>query len=235
MQLNQSWKHLRHLSFCFRGEHRNPIGLDSFALPLLKAQKARFVYCIYKTDQMKHLLTAIACCLAVAGSAQFIPQPMGYNPDSNSDGFVGAEDLMGLLSLFGTPYDDGDSVDVVTLDYTGFESDTLQIPEHADIVYLLSGEYTGDGNQVSRAAWLPLGSTWKTVIVFGYTTFSYHERCDYFIYTDEPLVDEGVELPYPRHIGYVLGGYNPNWQSDLGGYTIFVRDHFGQWRRESNW
>lgn len=184
---------------------------------------------------MKYVIFVFVCCLTVGGNAQFIAQPMGYNPDSNSDGFVGAEDLMGLLSLYGAPYDDGDSVDVVILDYAGFESDTLQIPEHADIVYLLSGEYTGDGSQVSRAALLPLGSTWKTIIVFGYTTFSYNERCDYFIYSDEPWVIEGVEQPYHRYIGYVLGGYNPNWNSDLGGYTIFVRDHFGKWHPESNW
>ena len=183
---------------------------------------------------MKHLLTAIACCLAVAGSAQFIPQPMGYNPDSNSDGFVGAEDLMGLLSLYGTPYDDGDSVDVVTLDYTGFESDTLQIPEHADIVYLLSGEYNGDGDQVSRVAWLPLGESWKTIVVFGYTTFSYPERCDYNIHADEGYISNGVAYPYPRNVGHVEGGYNSNWSSEIGAYSIFIRDHFGNWRRESN-
>jgi hypothetical protein len=45
---------------------------------------------------MKHLLTAIACCLAVAGSAQ-----TPYNPDSNTDYVIGVDDLMGLLSLFG--------------------------------------------------------------------------------------------------------------------------------------
>ena len=45
---------------------------------------------------MKHLLTAIACCLAVAGSAQ-----TPYNPDSDGNNLMGAEDLMSLLSLYG--------------------------------------------------------------------------------------------------------------------------------------
>ena len=85
------------------------------------------VSCICKPMMMKHLLTAIACFFALSMSAQFIPQPMGYNPDSNSDSFVGIDDLMAVLSLYGTPYDSGDSVEVVTLDFTGFENDTLQL------------------------------------------------------------------------------------------------------------
>jgi len=50
---------------------------------------------------MKHLLTAIACCLAVAGSAQtFYP----WNPDSDNDNIIGVEDLMSLLSVFGDEF-----------------------------------------------------------------------------------------------------------------------------------
>ena len=56
------------------------------------------VYCICKTDQMKHLLTAIACCLAVAGSAQT------WNPDADFDNIIGVNDLMALLSVFGTEW-----------------------------------------------------------------------------------------------------------------------------------
>ena len=48
---------------------------------------------------MKHLLIAIACCLAVAGSAQ-----TPYNPDADGDGFVGSEDLLELLTEFGTSF-----------------------------------------------------------------------------------------------------------------------------------
>ena len=47
---------------------------------------------------MKHLLTAIACCLAVAGSAQT------WNPDADFDNVIGVEDLMALLSVFGTEW-----------------------------------------------------------------------------------------------------------------------------------
>ncbi len=50
---------------------------------------------------MKHLLTAIACCLAVAGSAQ---TPVAYNPDANGDNYVGSADLVALLAEYGTSY-----------------------------------------------------------------------------------------------------------------------------------
>ena len=52
-----------------------------------------------KTDQMKHLLTAIACCLAVAGSAQ-----LPYNPDSNGDNIIAMDDLLDFLPLFGVEF-----------------------------------------------------------------------------------------------------------------------------------
>ena len=58
---------------------------------------------------MKHLLTAIACCLAVAGSAQ-----APYNPDSDGNNLMGAEDLMSLLSLYGGEF------------YPEFQSPVLQ-------------------------------------------------------------------------------------------------------------
>ena len=47
---------------------------------------------------MKHLLAAIACCLAVAGSAQT------WNPDADFDNVIGVNDLMALLSVFGTEW-----------------------------------------------------------------------------------------------------------------------------------
>lgn len=45
---------------------------------------------------MKHLLTAIACCFALAGSAQ-----TPYNPDSNGDNVIAMEDFLDFLPLFG--------------------------------------------------------------------------------------------------------------------------------------
>jgi len=59
------------------------------------------VYCMCKTDQMKHLLTAIACFFALSISAQ---TPVTYNPDSDGDNFIGVADLTSLLSEFGTTF-----------------------------------------------------------------------------------------------------------------------------------
>jgi len=47
---------------------------------------------------MKHLITAIACCLAVAGSAQ---TEWPWNPDFNDDNIIGSSDLLAMLSAYG--------------------------------------------------------------------------------------------------------------------------------------
>lgn len=47
---------------------------------------------------MKHLFTAIACCLTVAGSTQ----GQYYNPDVDGDGCITVADVLGVLSLFDT-------------------------------------------------------------------------------------------------------------------------------------
>lgn len=49
-------------------------------------------------NQMKHLLTAIACCLAVVGRAQI------WNPDAAFDNAITVKDLMALLSVFGNEW-----------------------------------------------------------------------------------------------------------------------------------
>lgn len=49
---------------------------------------------------MKPLLTTIACCLAVAGSAQSDAYP--FNPDADADGIIGIADLLALLADFGS-------------------------------------------------------------------------------------------------------------------------------------
>ena len=48
---------------------------------------------------MKHLLTAIACCLAVAGSAQ-----TPYNPDADGNNLIGVDDLTEFLPLWGQEF-----------------------------------------------------------------------------------------------------------------------------------
>lgn len=54
---------------------------------------------------MKHLLSAIACCLVVAcfGQGTAIHE-YPWNPDWNNDNFVGSSDLTGFLSAFGSEF-----------------------------------------------------------------------------------------------------------------------------------
>ena len=53
---------------------------------------------------MKHFMTALVCLFAMNMSAQtgFVEFP--YNPDSDNDDIIGIEDLMGLLSLYGSEF-----------------------------------------------------------------------------------------------------------------------------------
>ena len=115
---------------------------------------------------MKHLLTAIACCLAVAGSAQFIPQPIGYNPDSNSDGAVGSEDLLSILSLYSTMFDNGDSTVMQTYDVTGVGCldyyEPIQIDESVDIAFIIT-DIGSCGTEPSFI--LPDGFGYKSLVV----------------------------------------------------------------------
>jgi len=48
---------------------------------------------------MKHLLTVIACCLAVAGSAQ-----TPYNPDFDGNNLIGVNDLTEFLPMWGQEF-----------------------------------------------------------------------------------------------------------------------------------
>ena len=84
---------------------------------------------------MKITILSLCMAFAIALNAQFIPQPMGYNPDSNSDGAIGSEDLMGMLSLYGTEFDNGDSTEIFMVDFVGVEDSTFVIPESTDICY----------------------------------------------------------------------------------------------------
>ena len=175
---------------------------------------------------MKHLLTAIACFFALSMSAQFIPQPMGYNPDSNNDAFVGIDDLMAVLSLYGTPYDSGDSVEVVTLDFTGFENDTLSAPEAADIVYLFSGDSLTQYHD--RYVLLPSSQSWNSIVFFGFSSFQ--EDAGFRLITNEPVIEQGTEEWPIREVAY-LRAKNPEWSNSPMEYQLLLRNHFGHWTK----
>ena len=62
---------------------------------------------------MKHIFTISLCFLALSLSAQ-TEYPYPYNPDGNNDGFISLNDLMDLLSVYGTEYNAG----VLATDFT---------------------------------------------------------------------------------------------------------------------
>ena len=89
---------------------------------------------------MKHLLTLAALLVSTLSLAQFTP----YNPDADNDQFVGAQDLLAFLPLFGEDWD-LDSLNIYALselqspdwcqEQPGWCAYFLTIPQDADIIY----------------------------------------------------------------------------------------------------
>lgn len=58
-----------------------------------------------KLTEMKHLMTLMALVVAVTAGAQGTSiHEYPWNPDFNNDTYIGSEDLMGLLSTYGTQF-----------------------------------------------------------------------------------------------------------------------------------
>ena len=89
---------------------------------------------------MKHLLTAIACCLGVAGSAQ-APNP-DWNPDFNADEIIGATDLLGLLSTFGDEWSTPEGPVIVNLTPELMTiGNAYEFPNSVDIIVVQSESF----------------------------------------------------------------------------------------------
>ena len=115
---------------------------------------------------MKTTILSLCMAFAFALNAQFIPQPMGYNPDSNSDGYIGSADLVGLLALYGNAFGNNDSIQVVELSFIGSETDTLEIPEYADVV-VVHHEFVNP-DSYGHEHWyfkMPSDESFKTMLV----------------------------------------------------------------------
>ena len=83
---------------------------------------------------MKHLLTAIACCLAVAGSAQ---TEWPWNPDSNDDGNIHYADYVQLIEFFDSTYEVQDTCSFMT-SATNFDSNNDSIIGTCDLIRFLA-------------------------------------------------------------------------------------------------
>ena len=78
-----------------------PCELQTKGARLVYAVNSLSVYCMCKTDQMKHLLTAIACFFALSMSAQ---ESLPWNPNANNDNIIGTVDLLAMLNVYGEEY-----------------------------------------------------------------------------------------------------------------------------------
>ena len=123
---------------------------------------------------MRTTIFSLLMACGVTAFGQFIPQPMGYNPDANGDSFIGVDDVMGTLALFNSPFNNGDSINTMELTFTGDaiiqdyngSNDTIPatgaaffIPEEVDIL-VLDAE-----NEVSAFFTLPEGPGFKSLLV----------------------------------------------------------------------
>ena len=89
---------------------------------------------------MKHLMTLIALVVAVTAGAQGTSiYEYPWNPDSNNDTYIGSEDLMGLLSTYGTQF--GLPPEPCTYDGTPLEELTFSIMDGTIILDSVFIEY----------------------------------------------------------------------------------------------
>ena len=163
-------------------------------------------------NQMKHLLTAIACCLAVAGSAQSDAYP--FNPDSEGDGIVGVADLLALLSDFGLEaevetcfrgeiYECSGQMDAWSAQYlpndcgivrahrNGFRRVRLPVAANeGDVLYAITVQSTYVN--ASLIYQTLIGDQWQTILSYGY----YDSGTDYdkFVYNGTHWVWEPYNL-----------------------------------------
>ena len=117
---------------------------------------------------MKTIFSLLLALSIGSALGQFIPQPMGYNPDVNGDEFIGVDDVMGTLALYNNTFDLGDSLVISSLNfpadypetYGGSGSPLIQIDEATDFLYMHQTEDQAVEFQ------LPQGQGFKVIQVF---------------------------------------------------------------------
>ena len=152
------------------------------------------------------------------GSAfgQFIPQPMGYNPDVNGDEFIGVDDVMGTLALYNNTFASGDSLVISSLNfptdypesYTGSGSPTIEIDEATDFQYVHQTE-----TQLVYFQ-LPQGPGFKVVQVF-LSCNNYFQVSFYLQEDDDATNLYLVNGPRPVSLTFIRG-HNGTWYQPGG-------------------
>ena len=123
-----------------------------------------------KTDQMKHLLTAIACFFALCISAQEYPEVLThYGADMNDDGIVGMADLLYLLLEWGIDYDAAvaaaDSAALAApcdiMEYNGYTYELVEIGEQCWFAENLQTTLFNNGDPIDYEG---TNSLWESAI-----------------------------------------------------------------------
>ena len=166
---------------------------------------------------MKTTIFSLLLACGVTAFGQFIPQPMGYNPDVNGDEFIGVDDVMGTLALYDNAFDNGDSLVITSWtfpeDYPPdyeiiFGGRKVEVDENTDVLYLTQ---TVDEE---IALFLPQGEGFKVLQVF--------LRCEGF--AQWPLV-----IYRTSSGGSYTNGGQVNVQNERQRLYTFIRGHDGLW------
>ena len=169
---------------------------------------------------MKTILSLLFALTLGTAFGQFIPQPMGYNPDVNGDEFIGVDDVMGTLALYDNAFDNGDST--VTVHLTVSEDNGLySIPESADVAYI-----TADGPENSSFNLiLPSGDGFKSLVIF--------------VKNIDGIDGSQASLNFLRSADCLSEGScymtTMGVSENLPQYTIVMRGPDGVWYHESNY
>ena len=166
---------------------------------------------------MKTILTIFFALTLGTAFGQFIPQPMGYNPDVNGDEFIGVDDVMGTLALYDNPFENGDSLIVTSMTfpndygdvYGGWQNSVpyIYLDEETDFIYL----HQTEDREVNF--WLPQGPGFKVM--------------QFFFSSD--IVNWGVRIFLDTSEGSDIGGSEFYIQPANPVHMTLIRGHNGKW------
>jgi hypothetical protein len=165
-----------------------------------------------KLIKMKHLMTLLALVIAVTAGAQTYYFP--HNHDSNHDGFIGVDDLMSLLSEYGSVSGLMSDVEIPEYDFTDFESSIFSFwsqEVHLDSIYLHFSFTT-------EHEWYPVGSIESTTDTIIYnrevTLIPWSGSTNVGFVQYRGVIDAGSVKLFLSHGG-----------SNSGEYSISLEDH----------
>ena len=144
---------------------------------------------------------------------QFIPQQMGYNPDVNGDEFIGVDDVMGTLALFGNTFNNGDSLEIEHLTFSTFQASHFQIPNQTDVLYI---DYESSNWSVAPMNFaLPQGEGFKSLLIFmGSDVPSGQGTHWQFFNADGQSIYSWESLGQSRGFAFLIRGTDGKWYSN---------------------